>query len=155
MSKKNNIEDIILDNNDEIEIEYNEDFSSEKTKSLTKFPTKITKNDEFHVDNSRKNFSKSLNFNFRQCFAPKIRSKKSSKNPTPIFKKNKSNINNQEHIITEDFLSEKGSSLNNDSFEASDLENNNEESNIQNNIIYENKDFNVINNEKNKRIILL
>ena len=149
MSKKNIIEDIILDNNDEIEIEYNEDFSSEKTKSLTKFPTKITKNDEFHVDNSRKNFSKSLNFNFRQCFAPKIRSKKSSKNPTPIFKKNKSNINNQEHIITEDFLSEKGSSLNNDSFEASDLENNNEESNIQNNIIFENKDYNVINNEKN------
>ena len=148
MSKKNNIEDIILDNNDEIEIEYNEDFSSGKTKSLTKIPTKITKNDEFHVDNSRKNFSKSLNFNFRQCFAPKIRSKKSSKNPTQIFKKNKSNINNQEHIITEDFLSEKGSSLNNDSFEASDLENNNEESNIQNNIIYENKDFNVINNEK-------
>ena len=153
MSKKNNIEDIILDNNDEIEIEYNEDFSSEKTKSLTKFPTKITKNDEFHVDNSRKNFSKSLNFNFRQCFAPKIRSKKSSKNPTPIFKKNKSNINNQEHIITEDFLSDKGSSLNNDSFEASDLENNNEESNIQNNIIYENKDFNVINNEKNNNEI--
>jgi len=153
MSKKNNIEDIILDNNDDIEIEYNEDFSSEKTKSLTKFPTKITKNDEFHVDNSRKNFSKSLNFNFRQCFAPKIRSKKSSKNPTPIFKKNKSNINNQEHIITEDFLSDKGSSLNNDSFEASDLENNNEESNIQNNIIYENKDFNVINNEKNNNEI--
>ena len=153
MSKKNIIEDIILDNNDEIEIEYNEDFSSEKTKSLTKFPTKITKNDEFHVDNSRKNFSKSLNFNFRQCFAPKIRSKKSSKNPTPIFKKNKSNINNQEHIITEDFLSEKGSSLNNDSFEASDLENNNEESNIQNNIIYENKDFNVNINEKNNNEI--
>ena len=153
MSKKNIIEDIILDNNDEIEIEYNEDFSSEKTKSLTKFPTKITKNDEFHVDNSRKNFSKSLNFNFRQCFAPKIRSKKSSKNPTPIFKKNKSNINNQEHIITEDFLSEKGSSLNNDSFEASDLENNNEESKIQNNIIYENKDFNVNINEKNNNEI--
>lgn len=153
MSKKNIIEDIILDNNDDIEIEYNEDFSSEKTKSLTKFPTKITKNDEFNIDNSRKNFSKSLNFNFRQCFAPKVRSKKSSKKPTPIFKKNKSTMNNQEQIITEDYLSEKGSSLYNDSFEASDLENNNEESNIQNNIIFENKDFNVINNEKNNNEI--
>lgn len=153
MSKKNIIEDIILDNNDDIEIEYNDDFSSEKTKSLTKFPTKITKNDEFHIDNSRKNFSKSLNFNFRQCFAPKIRSKKSSKNPTPIFKKNKSNMNNQEQIITEDYLSEKGSSLYNDSFEASDLENFNEESNIQNNIIFEKKGFNVINNEKNNNEI--
>ena len=153
MSKKNIIEDIILDNNDDIEIEYNDDFSSEKTKSLTKFPIKITKNDEFHIDNSRKNFSKSFNFNFRQCFAPKIRSKKSSKNPTPIFKKNKNNMNNQEQIITEDYLSEKGSSLYNDSFEASDLENNNEESNIQNNIIFQNKDFNVINNEKNNNEI--
>ena len=71
MNKKNVIEDIILENNNDIEIEYNEDFSSEKTKSLTKFPIKITKNNEFNIDNSRQNFSKSLNFNFRQCFAPK------------------------------------------------------------------------------------
>ena len=150
MNKKNIIEDIILDNNDEIEIVYNEDFSSEKTKSLTKFPTKITKNNEFHID-SLKNFSKSLNFNFRQCFAPKIKSKKSSKNPTPIFKKIKksSDMDNKEQIITEDCLSEKESSINNDSFYASDLENNNEENYNQINNLLENEVLNVNNNEKN------
>ena len=153
MNKKNVIEDIILENNDDIEIEYNEDFSSEKTKSLTKFPIKITKNNEFNIDNSRQNFSKSLNFNFRQCFAPKSKSKKSSKNPTPIiFKKNKNlnSLDTQEEIINEDFLSEKGSSLNNDSFYSSDSEKINElndDNNKLNNIIIENE--NIINDEKN------
>ena len=39
------------------------------------------------------------------------------------------NLDNKEQIIIDDFLSEKGSSLNNDSPYALDSENNNEESN--------------------------
>ena len=135
MSRKNAIDDINLENNEEIEIEYNEDFLSEKTKSLTRFPTKINKNNEFQIDNSHKNFSKSLNFNFRQCFAPKIKTKKPNKNPAPIIfiKNNKvRNFDTQEQIITEDYLSEKGSSLNNENSFSSDIENNKEDNNINN-----------------------
>ena len=154
MNKINVFDDINLENNDEIEIEYNEEFSSEKTKSLTKFPTKITNNNEFQIDNSQKNFSKSLNFNFRKCFAPKIKTKKSNKNPTPIiFRKNNniSNFNTQEQIISEDYLSEKGSSLNNESSISLDDENNNEQNNTnkKNDINLENQRLNDDNNQKN------
>ena len=163
MNKKNDFQDIDLENNDEIEIEYNEDFTSEKTKSLTKFPTKITQNNEFKLDNAHQNFSKSLNFNFRQCFAPKSKSKKSSKNPTPIiFRKNNNKINNlntQDQIITEDFLSEKGSSLNNESSFSSSEEYNNinfninnenyNEDEIINKNVLEKKNLNMINENKN------
>ena len=162
MNKINVFDNINLENNDEIEIEYNEDFSSEKTKSLTKFPNKITYNNEFQIDNSQKNFSKSLNFNFRQCFAPKIKTKKANKNPTPIiFRKNNkiSNFNTQDQIISEDYLSEKGSSLNNESSISSEIENNNEENdlnkkniiNIENQELKEdNKNTNQNNNSDNK-----
>ena len=102
----------------------------------------------------KKNFSKSLNFNFRQCFAPKIKTKKSNKNPTPIiFRKNNkiSNFNTQEQIISEDYLSEKGSSLNNESSISLDDENNNEQNNInkKNDINLENQRLNDDNNQKN------
>ena len=43
-----------------VEIEYNEDIDTNKTKSLKKFPKK---NVEFNLDNPSQNFSKSLNFN--------------------------------------------------------------------------------------------
>ena len=76
---------IILDM-DNVEIEYNEDFDSNKTKSLIKFPNK---NKEFNIDNPSKNFSKSLNFNSRQCYAPKIKYKKKQKKTfTNFFQKN-------------------------------------------------------------------
>ena len=94
-----------------IEIEYNEDFDSTKTKSLTKFPNK---NKEFSIDNVPKNFSKSLNFNSRQCYAPKIKYKKINKKPSPIFFKkipNKYTMKTQCEAISEDLLSEKESSL--------------------------------------------
>ena len=94
-----------------IEIEYNEDFDSNKTKSLTKFPNK---NNEFSLDDASKNFSKSLNFNLRQCYAPKIKYKKYDKKPSPIiFKKipNKYTMKTQCEAISEDLLSEKESSL--------------------------------------------
>ena len=162
MNKINVFDNINLENNDEIEIEYNEDFSSEKTKSLTKFPNKITNNNEFKIDNSQKNFSKSLNFNFRQCFAPKIKTKKSNKNPTPIIlkKNNKvSNYNTKEQIISEDYLSEKASSLNNESSISSEIENNNDENDLnkKNNINLENKelkeDKNINQNNKSSKNI--
>ena len=43
-----------------VEIEYNEDTDTNKTKSLKKFPKKSV---EFNLDNPSQNFSKSLNFN--------------------------------------------------------------------------------------------
>ena len=75
MEQKNDVENIRQDlenNNDNIQIEYNDDddFELEKTKSLNKFPLKVI-NNEFYLDDIYKNFSKSLNFNFNKCFAPK------------------------------------------------------------------------------------
>ena len=72
---------IILDM-DNVEIEYNEDFDSNKTKSLIKFPNK---NKEFNIDNPSQNFSKSLNFSSHKCYAPKIKYKQILKKPSPIF----------------------------------------------------------------------
>ena len=78
MNRKNVVEnndlEINTDDND-IQIEYNNDFELEKTKSLKKFPLKIITNNEFYLDDIYKNFSKSLNFNFHKCFAPKPKRK--------------------------------------------------------------------------------
>ena len=162
MSKKNNIENLHLEIKEELEIEYNDDFSCEKTKSLNKFPSKLENKKVFYLDNSYKNFSKSLGFNFKQCLAPKPKTRKSSKNPTPlIFTKinNFSNLNTQEHMITEDTISEKESSLNKESSFSSDSENeienlvnnnNNKKTEILNsNTIYEKNDIKIENLNKN------
>ena len=126
---------IIFDLNN-VEIEYNEDFDSNKTKSLTKFPNK---NKEFKLDNPSKNFSKSLNFNSRQCFAPKIKFKKNNKRPSPIFFKkiqNEYTMKTQCEAISEDLLSEKESSLSNESsssdYSSDNLEDNNNNNNEKN-----------------------
>ena len=111
---------------DDSQIEFNDDFDSEKTKSLNKFPMKILTNEDFYLDETSKHFSKSLNFNFHKCFAPKFKIRQSSRNPTPIvFEKqsNISNLNTQDHFITEDAISEKEQSLDNDSSYSSDFEN--------------------------------
>ena len=128
MKQKNDVENIRQDlenNNDNIQIEYNDDddFELEKTKSLNKFPLKVI-NNEFYLDDIYKNFSKSLNFNFNKCFAPKPKIKQSSRNPTPIIYEKQTDISNlktQDHIITEDAYSEKEISLDNESF-SSDFE---------------------------------
>jgi len=156
MNNKNEIENLNIEFNDNIEIEYNEDFSSEKTKSLNKFPVKIIQNNEFNLDNSQKIFSKTLNFNCHQCFAPKAKKKRSNKNPSPIiFKKhlNNNKMNDQIQIIKEDILSEKESSLNNESSfsydSKDDNENNNDNDNNENNINNnnDNNDININNIE--------
>ena len=130
---KGNDSDNYFDLNN-IEIEYNEDFDSNKTKSLTKFTNK--KND-FGLDSSFKNISKSLKFNSRQCYAPKIKFKKYDKKPSPIFFKkisNKHMMKTQCEIISEDLLSEKESSLMNDESSSSDyiLDNSGENNNNDN-----------------------
>ena len=113
MNQKNVVENIGIEidpNYNDIEIEYNYDFESEKIKSLNKFPLKITTNNEFYLDDIYKNFSKSLNFNFHKCFAPKPKLKQSSKNPTPIIYEKQIdiyNLNTEAQIITEDAYSEK------------------------------------------------
>ena len=134
MKQKNDVDNYgqeLEDFKDDIQIEYNDDFTSEKTKSLNKFPLKIITSNEFFLDDMCNNFSKSLNFNFNKCFAPKPKFKQSSRNPTPIiFEKqtNISNLNTQDHIITEDAYSEKEVSLDNDSCSSED-ENQNDEIN--------------------------
>jgi hypothetical protein len=134
---------IILDM-DNVEIEYNEDFDSNKTKSLIKFPNK---NKEFNIDNPSKNFSKSLNFNSRQCYAPKIKYKKNKKRPSPIFFKkiqNEFTMKRQCDAISEDLLSEKESSLSDDSSSSEySLNNIEEENNNQNNEKNENDKGNI------------
>ena len=145
------IENLNIENNNEIEIEYNEDFTSEKIKSLIKFPSKLNQSKEFYLDNSRKNFSKSLGFNLRQCFAPKSKIKISNKNPSPLkFEKNENiiNMNSQNQIISEDALSEKESSFNNESSFCSDSE---KDSEIEENINIKNNMSNTeyINDIKN------
>lgn len=164
MNNKNDVKNIGLNidkNSDNIQIEYNDDdFTSEKTKSLNKFPLKIITNNEFYLDDVYKNFSKSLNFNFNKCYAPKPKFKQSSKNPTPIIYEKQidiCNLKTRDNIITEDAYSEKELSLGNESSYSSDLENNNNENYIFNNnqnivnndLIYNNKiidDKNNINN---------
>ena len=64
MSQKNVVGDneleIELDSND-IQIEYNNDFELDKTKSLNKFPLKLTNND-FYLEDIYKNFSQKFKF---------------------------------------------------------------------------------------------
>jgi hypothetical protein len=146
MSKKNEFKNLNLENDVEIEYNEEEEISPDKTKSLTKFPSKLEKNNEFCLDSSYKNFSKSLGFNFKQCFAPKSKIRYSNKKLTPlIFKKNENicNLDTQDRIITDDAISEK-ESFNNDSSFSSDSE-----------IDYENNNtnFNTNNNEPNNKII--
>ena len=151
---------------DNVEIEYNEDFDSSKTKSLTKFPKK---NEDFDIDKSSNICSKSLKFNSKICFAPKIKYKQYKKQPSPLFFKKKSKIqdmNTQYDIITEDILSEKESSLMDDSSsyecmdEANINFNNKNDNNINNNIEdsdkkeYSNDNKNKINIEKENPIKL-
>lgn len=146
MSKKNEFENLNIENDVEIEYNEEEEISSDKTKSLTKFPSKIEKNKEFCLDNSYKNFSKSLGFNFKQCFAPKSKIRYSNKKITPlIFKKNENicNLDTQDRIITDDAISEKDS-FNNESSISSDSE-----ADYENN----NTNINTINDESNNNII--
>ena len=126
MNHKNVDDNNDINEKDDFQIEYNDDFDSEKTKSLNKFPMKTLSNEDFYLDDTSKQFSKSLNFNFHKCFAPKFKIRQSSRNPTPIiFEKqsNISNLNTQDHFITEDAISEKEQSLDNDSSYSSDFEN--------------------------------
>ena len=90
------------------------DFNTEKTKSLSKFPTnKIINNKDFKLDDMPKNFSKSLKFNLPGHFAPKIKIKYSNKIPAPLlFKKyTPQEILCKEDIENEDALSEKDASF--------------------------------------------
>ena len=151
--KENELE-IELDNKD-IQIEYNEDFELDKTKSLIKFPLKLTNND-FYLDDIYKNFSKSLNFNSHKCFAPKPKIRQSSRNPTPIIYEKQTDINNlntQDEMHSEDAYSEKELSLDNESSFSSDYENNSKETFENNDLIYKNKIININKKSNNKLII--
>ena len=159
MSKKNEFENLNIENDVEIEYNEEEEISPDKTKSLTKFPSKIEKNKEFCLDSSYKNFSKSLGFNFKQCFAPKSKIRYSNKKITPlIFKKNENicNLDTQDRIITDDAISEKDSFNNESSFSSdseADYENNNTNINTindesSNNIINDNNNINNNNTQK-------
>ena len=142
MNHKNVHDNNDINEKDDFQIEYNDDFDSEKTKSLNKFPMKTLSNEDFYLDDTSKQFSKSLNFNFHKCFAPKFKIRQSSRNPTPIiFEKqsNISNLNTQDHFITEDAISEKEQSLDNDSSYSSDFEN-------------DDKTFDFLNINSNKQI---
>lgn len=142
MNHKNVHDNNDINDKDDFQIEYNDDFDSEKTKSLNKFPMKTLSNEDFYLDDTSKKFSKSLNFNFHKCFAPKFKIRQSSRNPTPIiFEKqsNISNLNTQDHFITEDAISEKEQSLDNDSSYSSDFEN-------------DDKTFDFLNINSNKQI---
>ena len=126
MNQKNDVENIDFnkEKNVDPDIEYNSDFTSEKTKSLNKFPLKILTNNDFYLDDIYKNFSKSLKFNSHKCYAPKPIIIQSSKNPTPIIFEKQSdsnNLNTQDKIIVEDALTEKELSF--DSSFSSDIEN--------------------------------
>ena len=164
MNQKNVVGDneleIELDNKD-IQIIYNNDFELDKTKSLKKFPLKNI-NNEFYLDDIYKNFSKSLNFNNHKCFAPKIKIKQSSRNPTPIIYEKQNDINNlntQDEMISEDAYSEKELSLDNESSFSSNSENfskeidNNNKIFVNNDLIYKNKIINNNWSNNNKYII--
>ena len=151
MSKKNEFENLNIENDVEIEYNEEEEISPDKTKSLTKFPSKIEKNKEFCLDNSYKNFSKSLGFNFKQCFAPKSKIRYSNKKITPlIFKKNENicNLDTQDRIITDDAISEKDS-FNNESSISSDSEADYENNNTNINTINDESNNNIINDNNN------
>ena len=156
MSKKNEFENLNLENDVEIEYNEEEEISPDKTKSLTKFPSKIEKNNEFRLDSLYKNFSKSLGFNFKQCFAPKSKIRYSNKKITPlIFKKNENicNLDTQDRIITDDAISEKESFNNESSFSSDDSEVDYENNNTNINTINDesnNNDNNIINNNTQK-----
>lgn len=151
MSKKNEFENLNIENDVEIEYNEEEEISPDKTKSLTKFPSKIENNKEFCLDNSYKNFSKSLGFNFKQCFAPKSKIRYSNKKITPlIFKKNENicNLDTQDRIITDDAISEKDS-FNNESSFSSDSEADYENNNTNINTINDESNNNIINDNNN------
>ena len=97
-----------------------EKFNTEKTKSLSKFPTnKIINNNDFTLDVIPKNFSKSLKFNFPGHFAPKLKIRYSNKIPAPLFfKKYNTEENLKEDIENENALSEKDASFDSDSIES-------------------------------------
>ena len=133
MNQKTEVESIDFNKkkSEDPDIEYNDDFTSEKTKSLNKFPLKILINNDFYLDDIYKNFSKSLKFNSHKCYAPKPIIMQSSKNPTPIIFEKQSDINNlniQKKIIIEDALTEKELSFDNESSYSSDFENGNKNS---------------------------
>lgn len=161
MSKKNEF-DLNLENDVEIEYNEEEEISPDKTKSLTKFPSKLEKNNEFRLDSSYKNFSKSLGFNFKQCFAPKSKIRYSNKKITPlIFKKNENicNLDTQDRIITDDAISEKDSYNNESSFlqdSDSDAEYENNNTNTNTNIDESNNkivsDNNIINDNNTQNV---
>lgn len=158
MDNKNNSNNkpLSINENDDFQIEFNYDFELEKTKSLNRFPLKEITYSEFYLDDKYKNFSKSLNFNFHKCFAPKIKIKQSSKNPTPIiFEKQNDfydlnlNLNKQKRKIIEDnyTYSEKELSLDNESSFSSDIEKEYKDINyIKNNTIDINSDL-IYNNQ--------
>ena len=68
-NSKNNKLNINEDNNN-CQIEFNYDFELDKTKSLNKFPLKEITYKYFYLDDTYKNFSKSVKiFNYHICFA--------------------------------------------------------------------------------------
>ena len=94
-----------------VEIEYNEDTETDKAKSLKKFPKKSA---EFNKDNPSQYFSQSLNFSSHKCYAPKIKYKQILKKPSPIFFKKIKYIHNMDEPnrpVIEEILSEKETSL--------------------------------------------
>jgi hypothetical protein len=146
MNQKNDVEKIYQnqeENEEDNYFDYNDDFISDKTKSLNKFPLKLITNEDFY-----KNFSKSLKFNSHKCFAPKPKIKQSSKNPTPlIFEKQNDikNLNTDIRILNEDAYSEKELSLNESSF-SSDFENEINNKKSDNNDLMNNLSINNNNN---------
>ena len=151
MNQKNNVEKIYQnqeENEEDNYSDYNDDFISDKTKSLNKFPLKLITNEDFYLDDFYKNFSKSLKFNSHKCFAPKPKIKQSSKNPTPlIFEKQNDikNLNTDIRILNEDAYSEKELSLNESSF-SSDFENEINNKKSDNNDLMNNLSINNNNN---------
>ena len=151
MNQKNDVEKIYQnqeENEEDNYFEYNDDFISDKTKSLNKFPLKLITNEDFYLDDFYKNFSKSLKFNSHKCFAPKPKIKQSSKNPTPlIFEKQNDikNLNTDIRILNEDAYSEKELSLNESSF-SSDFENEINNKKSDNNDLMNNLSINNNNN---------
>ena len=151
MNQKNDVEKICQnqeENEEDNYFDYNDDFISDKTKSLNKFPLKLITNEDFYLDDFYKNFSKSLKFNSHKCFAPKPKIKQSSKNPTPlIFEKQNDikNLNTDIRILNEDAYSEKELSLNESSF-SSDFENEINNKKSDNNDLMNNLSINNNNN---------
>lgn len=149
MNQKNDIEKTVENEEEKIEddfdFEFNDDFFSDKTKSLNKFPLKLITSDEFYLGDLNKNFSKSLKFNSHKCFAPKPKIKQSSKNPSPlIFEKHNdiSNLNTDVIILNEDALSEKELSLDESSFSSYFENQENEIQKADNNDLMNNINYN-------------